>query len=268
MDRRPASEFYKLGGLFKEIELCSFNISNLKLYELISILIYSINDYTDSTIEENISPTSHFISLYSKLNNVAEEFPNDSVERELLITFKNKIKNIEDCIINYLSEKSIAFPDSEFLNAQFLIREPWNLFSNIQVLFDIPESIREDLLLFCQCYVYGIYTSAIIHILKATENYNIHFYEKISNQKIIKTMHWGILIRKTEIRLDELHPNNTGFKRLKESLEDLKKNNRIEIIHNNKMIYDEEEAYKIFEDCRIVISKMFYILKDRFQITQ
>lgn len=264
MDRRPASDLYKLGGIFKEIELCALDITNIVLFGLISNLIFRISDYTDSRIEEDLGADSSLLSIYTELNNAAEEFPNDSVNRQLVIKIKIEIKHVEEYLVNILSLKTIAFPESEYINVHDLIREPWNLFSNFHILSNIPESITEDLLLFCQCYAYGIYTSATVHILKATENYNIHFYETISDERLKGTMPWGKLIRKTEKKLDELHSNKSGFKKLKESLEDLKKNNRIEIIHNNKVINDEEEAYKIFEDCKIVISKMFYILKHRF----
>jgi len=59
-----------------------------------------------------------------------------------------------------------------------------------------------------------------------------------------------------------LYSKNIGFKKLKASLENLKNNNRIKIIHKNKIINNENEAHEIFEECRLVISKMYYILKD------
>lgn len=263
MDRRPASDLFNLGGLFKEIEFCQPDISNSDFFALIRNLLYRIGDYTDLKIETNIGPNSNFLSFFTDLNNSAENCPDDSVSFQLLAKLKTEIKHIEDYLVDELSRKSIAFPNSEFLDVHFLTWEPWNLFQRGQILSDIPDSIREDLILFCQCYAYGIYTSAIIHILKATENYNIHFCEKISNTKVSKSMHWGILIRETEKKLDALHLNHQGFKKLKESLEDLKKNNRIEIIHNNKIVLGEKEAFKIFGECKVVISKMYYILKDR-----
>lgn len=265
MNRIPASDLYRLGGLFKEIELCVVLITNIELYTLITNLVFSIGDYSDVRIEDGIGKESLFLSLYTDLNDSAEAFPEQIVNSQLLSNLKNEIKLIEEYLMNDLSAKILAIPRSEHINIQHLIKEPWNLFSNIHILSNIPESIKEDLILFCQCYAYGIYTSAIIHILKATENYNIHFYEKISQEVLDETIYWGKLIRKTEMKLDQIDVNNPGFKKLKESLEDLKTNNRIEIIHKNKVVIDEASAYKIFEDCRIVISKMFYILKNRFE---
>lgn len=264
MDRRPASDLYTLGGLFKEIELCQSGISNFQFFTLVSNLLYKVRDYTDLKIEKEMGMNSSFLILYTKLNNAAEEMPDTSVKKQVIEDLKTEIRNIETKLLTNFSIKTIAFPESEHINVQFLIREPWRLFSDEEILYKIPQSITEDLILFCQCYAYGIYTSSMIHILKATENYNIYFYNKISGKRPLPSIKWGDLISRTQTKLREIDSSNSGFKNLIDSLSNLKQNHRIEIIHFNRVIYDEDEAYRIFENCRILISKMFYILKHRF----
>ncbi|WP_418637408.1 hypothetical protein [Winogradskyella sp.] len=266
MDRRLATDLLNLGGLFKEIEHINCDISNDNLYRFITDIMYKTGDFKIMEIENKINDQSSYFLLLKKLNDATEKYPDDLVNLDLFRKLKVEIKQINECLINYLSSITIAFPESKKIDVKFLLMEPWRLFNDHRILNAISESIKEDLILFCQCYAYGIYTSAIIHILKATENYNIYFYEKISNLKTPSTMTWGKLINNTAKKLDELNPNNIGFKKLKDSLEDLKRNNRVKIIHMNKVIYDEEEAFKIFEDCRIVMSKMFYILDARGMI--
>jgi hypothetical protein len=163
-----------------------------------------------------------------------------------------------------LNRKIIAYPSARRIDENHLVFEPQKLFGDEHILLNVPTTVLNDFTNFTQCYLYGLYTSAIIHILIATENYNIHFYEKISQTKVERSMKWGVLINNTQAKLEETDKSNSGFGKLVNSLSKLKKDQRIEIIHNNKIVYDEQEAFAVFEDCRIVISKMFYILKDRF----
>ncbi len=264
MNRIPATDILNIGVLFKEIELCRLDTSNICFYRLITGFVHRINDFSNVEIEKKTDMHSSYFLHFKELNDATEKQPENRIEKSLFEKMKIDIKEIWECLYIYLSSKVIAFPESKKMDIQILLKEPYKLFNNYQILIEIPESIREDLILFCQCYAYGIYTSAVIHILKATENYNIYFYNKMVKTSSKPSMKWGTLIAKTQSKLKEKDPLNSGFKTLIDSLSNLKNNQRIEIIHFNKVIYSEEEAYNIFEDCHNVISKMFYIVKNRF----
>lgn len=218
MIRIPASEFFKLGLMTKELLDVPTSISNVKLYRLLVDFMNAISDY------EIIKENSDFYNMFLKLDEQTQKKPLQSVNNQFYFSAKKEINEIYLNLLKNLDEKIIAFPESKKINTQFLLFEPWKLFDNPYTLHNIPESIKEDFLLFCQCYTYSLYTSSIIHILKATENYNIYFYNKITKTNSKSTMKWGTLISKTQEKLKETDSSNLGFKILINSLTKLKKN--------------------------------------------
>lgn len=263
MNRFSALRLFDFGAAIEKYQSISNDITNFDLYNATINIIDFVEEFILSNSKAEIENSKSLMSLVHKIDIESKKRPRDVVDDNLLLEIKEEIIKIKIPIKKELEEKIIAYPDSKKIEINDLIKNPQNLFSNTNILLGIPNPIMIDFISFCSCYAYGLYTSSAIHILKATENYNIHFFEKISNENVSKSIPWGTLIKKTEMKLDELDSKNQGFKNLKESLNYLKNNNRIKIIHKNKIIYNENEAHEIFEECRLVITKMYYILKIR-----
>lgn len=260
MERVSIYKFYEFGRLISKTEFLSDETSNLDYYNHITYIVDVINEldlpFSKKTVISKLKDTHNFFFK------ISGKRPNEKVNKLRFQKSKKAIKEVEQILKLELPEKFSYVPSDLKLNIDKLTNRMDKLFDEgVLVRENLPFPIVFNVFQFGQCYAFGVFTAASIHILKATEEYNRFFNQKLlENKSQIENdekKSWNEIINETK----ELIPNNTKNKELIQFLHTIKNNYRNEIMHLNRMFL-ENEAYELFNMCTKVINQMNRIINN------
>lgn len=259
MEKVSIYKFYEFGRLISKTEFIEPQITNFEFYNHITHIIDTINEI-DLPFSKKIV-INKLTTTHSYFFKISGSKPREIVNENKLEKTKKIIKEIEQILKLELPEKFAYVPSSLKIDINNLTNRMDNLFDEGTLTKEnIPFPIIFNVFQFGQCYAFGVFTAASIHILKATEEYNRFLNQHLKESKNIKEndckKSWNDTINETK----ELISNNSRNKELIQFLHTIKNNYRNEIMHLNRMFL-EDEAYDLFNMCTKVINQMNRILK-------
>lgn len=254
MEKVSIYKFYKFGCFVSDTKHLPNSITYNQLYNHITFIIDNINE-----LDLSISKKMITAKLKEPLKILSSTKSKNKIEStKLLGRIKTVVNEIENVLEKELLYKYSYVPSNLKIDIDKLTNQQDKLF-DIGVLErkNLPDSILENVFQFGQCYAFGTFTAASMHIVKATEEYNRFFNSVLNNSKIDLEKTWHDILKESK---EILEPTNNKYnKELIDILYIIKNNYRNDIMHLNRML-DENETFDLFNMCSKVINYMNRIL--------